>query len=682
METASARRAALRFAWAPAALLLLELTGCHRRPAPTQLAPPPPLVEIAGRVLDGRAHPVPNARVAAFAVAGGAEPRQATAELDGSFRIAQLAPGAYRLLVEAAGFPAAETAPVAAPGDEIVLHVAGEGRSLLGQVTRDGAPAADAVVTLGAEAGGPVRETRSRADGRFAFGGLGDGRYAVRAARGDLVSATVRDVAVGADGASLPPLALAPGQGIAGRVVDDTGAGLAGVGVHAESAALAPGDDPLPGVARSDGTGAFRIGPLPGGGYRLTASRADHVLRAAPAVTLPAAAPTAPVLLELLRGARVVGRVTDAHGAAVESARVRCVASTMDDLTVQAGPLPLAAEAAALPSGAGRALGSTRTAIADARGRFTVDDLIPGRYRVEVAHLGLESTRSDELALAPGERRDLGTLVLQTGFPATGRVVDDSGVPIEAARVVVGDASGGGANTEAAGLYAVTDASGSFSIPLPAGRYRLTAGAAGYVAAHADVEARPGAPPPAVELRLTRAEAMLEGLVRDTGGRPLARARLLAWPRAGTAGTAEAPLASTTADVGGHFRLAELPAGDLQIEVQHPDYPQVTLPATPGQFASLTVPFPGGIAGEARARATGAVVPRGRVEASGPDGAKAIADIQRAGAFRLRRLVPGHWRLTVSAPGFHPAEKELDVPPSTSLGEPSVRDLRVDLEGG
>jgi hypothetical protein len=190
-----------------------------------------------------------------------------------------------------------------------------------------------------------------------------------------------------------------------------------------------------------------------------------------------------------------------------------------------------------------------------------------------------------------------------------------------------------------------------------------------------------GASPAPTELRLPRAEAVLEGLVRDSGGRPLGRARLLAWPRAAAAvGPSDTPLGSTTADVGGHFRFADLPAGELRIEVQHPDYPRVTLPATPGQFASLTVPFPGGIAGEARARATGALVSRGRVEAAGPDGAKVSAEIQRAGSFRLPRLAPGHWRLTVSAPGFRAADQDLDVPPSPSLGEPSVRDLRVELD--
>ena len=66
----------------------------------------------------------------------------------------------------------------------------------------------------------------------------------------------------------------------------------------------------------------------------------------------------------------------------------------------------------------------------------------------------------------------------------------------------------------------------------------------------------------------------------------------------------------------------------------------------------------------------------------GPDGARVTAEIQRAGSFRLPRLAPGHWRLTVSAPGFRAAAQELDVPPSANLGEPSVRDLRVELDAG
>jgi protocatechuate 3,4-dioxygenase beta subunit len=685
MEFASARRAPLQLLSLALVSLALDGAGaCRRRyeaAKPEVRAVPVAVaaVRLTGQVIDGRARPVPDAHVIAFAIAGSAEPGRATADLDGHFSIAGLSPGSYRVLVEAAGFPAAETSPVTAPAAEVVLRVSGEGRSVSGRVTLGSDPAAGAQVMLGAEAGGPVRVTQSRADGRFAFSGLGDGSYALRALRGVLASPTTHGIVAARDGTNLPaPLVLAPGQRIAGRLVQDAGAPLVGFEVRAESASAQGAEDPLPTVARTDKDGAFSVGPFATGSYRLTAARAGYVLRRGPTVDLPAPnGQPPPVLLELVRGARMTGQVTDARGAPAPAARVRCVASGMEDLTVEPGPLPLAAEAAALPSGAGRALGSTRSAIADAHGRFTVDDLIPGRYRVEVAHAGSGPMRTDELTLAPGERRDLGALALKDGFPVEGHVVDESGVPIEGARV----ATAGGADDAVAGLYALTDGGGGFSIELPAGHYRLAASAPGHGGARAEVDVRAGAAPAPLVLRLPRAEAFLEGLVRDTGGRPLGRARLLAWPRdvAAVAG-ADAPIGAASADVGGHFRMSDLPAGELRIEVQHPDYPHVTLPATPGQFASLTVPFPGGIAGEARARASGAAVPRGRVEAAGPDGAKASAEIQRGGSFRLSRLAPGHWRLTVSAPGFRAADRELEVSPSASLGEPSVRDLRVELD--
>ena len=226
----------------------------------------------------------------------------------------------------------------------------------------------------------------------------------------------------------------------------------------------------------------------------------------------------------------------------------------------------------------------------------------------------------------------------------------------------------------------MTDGAGAFSIALPAGRYRVTASAPGHGSAGIEVDVRAGAPAAPIALRLARAEAILEGMVRDTGGRPLGRARLLAWPREGVAGGGATPIGTASADVGGHFRMADLPAGELRVEVEHPDYPRVMMTATPGQFASLTVPFPGGIAGEAHARATGAAVTRGRVTAAGPDGAKATAELQRSGVFQLPRLAPGHWRLSVSAPGYHSTEQELDVPPSATLREPSLRNLRVELD--
>src|SRR6185295_10135754 len=256
---------------------------------------------------------------------------------------------------------------------------------------------------------------------------------------------------------------LSAGRTVSGRVANDTGAALADVPVRIESDAEPPGDDPLPTLVTSDRAGGFAALVVPGG-YRLSASRPGHVLRRAPAVDARGGGEPVKVVLELVRGARVSGRVLDPRGGGAAGARVRCLASAIEDLTVQIGPLPLAAEAASMPSGAGRALGTTRATVADREGRFVVDDLIPGRYRVEVAHGGAEPFRSDELVLAPGERRDVGKLALQPGFPVTGRVVDEGGSPIEGARVVV---AAGGTSAASAGLFALSDAGGHFGLALP-----------------------------------------------------------------------------------------------------------------------------------------------------------------------------------------------------------------------
>jgi protocatechuate 3,4-dioxygenase beta subunit len=672
-------------------LLVLSLSaveGCRsRRPrqgtAADGGAGPAATAWLSGSVVDRRDRPVPEARVLAFALAGDAgAPFETATDLAGRFRLAALPRGAYRLLVEAAGFPTTEVASAAAPGDAGTVRVDGEGHAIVGRVSAGGVPVAGARVLLAPDAGGgPTRESVTRAGGGFAFGGLGAGRYAVRAVGETVVSPTTRAVEAVDRPEDGPPvaLAMAPGRAVAGRVIDDAGTALAGVAVRIETDTGAPGDDPLPALVQSDRSGRFSA-LVSLGSYRVSASRPGYVLRRAPAADARAAGAPVDVVLELVRGARVFGKVVDPRGGAAAGARVRCLASAIEDLTVQTGPLPLAAEAAAMPSGAGRALGSTRATVADREGRFAVDDLIPGRYRIEVAQGGAEPLRTDEFVLAPGERRDAGKLALRPGFPVTGRVVDESGSPIEGARVVV---AAGGASPASVGLFAMTDGAGHFSLALPAGSHRLSASASGRGTAQASVDVAAGSSPPAVQFKLARAEARLEGLIRDDGGRPLARARLAVWP----AGAVEAPpvpgaapIASGVGDVGGHFTIAPLPAGEARLEIQHPDYPTSVHPVTPGKYANITVPFPGGVAGEVKAKTTGAAVARGRLEAVGPGGARATADLRRDGTFRLMRLVPGRWRLTVVATGYRQAEQELEVPASSNLGEASIRSLRVELE--
>jgi hypothetical protein len=341
----------------------------------------------------------------------------------------------------------------------------------------------------------------------------------------------------------------------------------------------------------------------------------------------------------------------------------------------------------------------------DAAGHFEIGDLLPGPVRLELLRAGAVPLRTPEWSLRAGEQRDVGALALRDGIPVAGRVLDDEGQPIEGAHVGARAAPGDPAADGDLGLFAVTDGSGRFTLALPPGRRALAITAPGRLGASAPVDVTEGAPPPAeLTVKLTRADGVLEGLVKDDAGRPLARAQLTAWPldAEGAAGAVlaarrpagdAAPLGSALADAGGHFTIAHVPRRPLLIEAQHRDYAAATATATPGSPVIVTVPVPGGIRGEVREQVTGAPVAGFRVEASGPDGRTAVAARPRRagakaqvkkgasdGAFALERLVPGRWRLVASAPGFQSLEREVDVPPGSRPGEPSVLDLRLELE--
>ena len=109
-----------------------------------------------------------------------------------------------------------------------------------------------------------------------------------------------------------------------------------------------------------------------------------------------------PQILELVRGAEIAGRVVDAKGGGVAGATVRALVPGRDDLAVIADRLPLAAEAAGLPSGSGHALGRTRTTSTDSGGRFQLADMLPGRVFVEISRAGNVPYRIGRAGAAAG----------------------------------------------------------------------------------------------------------------------------------------------------------------------------------------------------------------------------------------------------------------------------------------
>ncbi|HEX4403635.1 MAG TPA: carboxypeptidase-like regulatory domain-containing protein, partial [Polyangia bacterium] len=531
-------------------------TGACRKSAPTAHERSSATFALAGRVTDEADHAVPSARVHLLPDGdGGASlPREAVADLAGRFSFEGLVAGRYALLVEAVGLASIEPPPISVPGAPPTVRLAGQGRALSGNVAASGAPTAGARVRLGDVEGGPARETLSDREGHFVFHGLGAGVYSLRATRGNLASPILRGVATdGAPGRAAPLLALGPGLGVEGQIVDDGGRGAPEADVRAESTP----DDPLAEAAVTSSDGHFRLGPLPPGRYRLVARATGYLLRAPLAVALSADSVTPPQRLELVRGAAIEGRVADARGAPIAGARIWCGGggAGASDLVVIYDALPLAAEAAASGAGAGHSLGAAHATRTDARGAFRVDDLLPGPTHLEIARAPFAPLVTDTWTLAPGERRDVGALtMLDAASPTNVQIGADAGAPARRS-----------------------------------------------------------------------ADATLVGIARDSSNRPLARARVRAFlpPAATSPGPPPAEaiaLASAVTDAGGHFTLTHVPGAPLLLELDHADYPATYATAAPGALVELAVPIPGGVDGEVRERATGAVVPGWRLEATGPDG--------------------------------------------------------------
>jgi protocatechuate 3,4-dioxygenase beta subunit len=494
----------VRAAGHAAARLSVELSAGETRPLTVRLER---AETLRGRIVDRDGEPVPAARVLVFPLDDpAAPPREGASDADGRFAVAGLGRGPHRLIAEAVGFGSTEEAslPVPPPAGEAVVHMEAVGKSVTGQVLAAGAPAAGARVVIGGENLSPGREALARPDGRFRFQGIGPGVYALRASRAGEVSRASAEVVVDRSNVPTDPvrLDLGPGWIVAGRVVDDAGVPLPGSEVRIEAAS---GDDPLPEIARADSAGAFRAGPLPPGEFRLTPRRPGYIARRPRQLAVGPSAADRQLQLELVRGAEVAGRVVDARGAPIVDALVRCLTpGRAAELPVIVDRLPPAAEAAAMPSGSGHALGRGRSVLSDRGGRFRVADVLPGRFVLDVSRAGSVPHRSAPLRLEPGQRLDVGTVALADAVRVTGRVVDEDDAPVAAARIAIDGAAGIATDRP---VVVLTDQAGQFTAAVAEGEHALAVSAAGMREQRTTLRASAAAPPPPLAVRLTRGGA-------------------------------------------------------------------------------------------------------------------------------------------------------------------------------
>ncbi len=476
---------------------------------------------------------------------------------------------------------------------------------------------------------------------------------------------------------------LEQGITVSGRVVDELGSGVKGVTVWADDGASVTGHRQH-GLTQSDSDGRFSLDHLPRCTARIFPLAMEFARSAA--VTIDASAGDVHgIVLEVVRGGTIEGRVTWPDGTEVESGEVVASGSAYRNGKVRGGrfrieglghdvfsieidaarggrvgrvverearvggpPLDLVlVEQEALElhgvvvdashgavRGAFIHLGSedsaaTHFARSGERGEFALPNVAPGEYSLMVTAEGYPPVElSTVLAPGTGPLR----IVLVQGGHARGRVLDPSGGPVEGAWV--GDES---VATNASHVLGASDAAGGFEVALVAARPRLVALKRGYAASEA-VELAVG-PNEVVEglVLVLRPSCSLEGRVLDDRGRPLAGAEIAARCQ---------PSLMATSAADGSFSLAALPPGPLELVATHDERPSwfVSTTVTLGPVSStVELRFARAEPVRLRGRVTRAGIPcevrlffRGQGQTCG---ATSDAD----GRFELTLGSPGRW---------------------------------------
>lgn len=425
-----------------------------------------------------------------------------------------------------------------------------QGATLAGKVSEPGGkPLEGAFVryTPMAEGGDGGRVWRLRSakphrtgeDGAFRIENVETGRLALQFSHPSFVSVS-REGIEAADGKVAEVSAeLAAAGAVSGRVLGADGKPFAGARIGANRVGPLPeGTDPYFRVPQDVATGtdgAFTVGSLPPGRYRLVA-RADGAADSDPAETETGAAP---VTLRLAAAYSIAGIVRTRQGTPLSNVQVQAYRVQGEERSHE---------------------GSANT---NREGRFEVRDVPQGTYEVRAeAGWGIGSSRPNLVpatvaGVAAGAQEVL--IEVEEGLRIAGTVVKGDGTAVtegwvNASRIAQpGEEKPPQVNANAAVLEGKFELTG-----LAPGRYRVGAGS--NELPWKTVEAEAGAENVVIRYGLGGG---IEGKVVRADGTAVARCWVQARGAEGDAGT--------QAGTDGKFLLRELPPGSYEVTVVHQD---------------------------------------------------------------------------------------------------------------
>src|SRR6266508_5971942 len=638
---------------------------------------------VTGRVLDASGKPITGAKVQWTAYRSDDEALldetagkdlavlgETSADAQGQFRVVLDTPGvSVALRVFARGHPSARFSGPFDSSEEntlfdVLLPVA---QPMSGRVLDEaGKPVGGArvlVVSRESVFDGDTRyagEARTGADGAFTVPDAPEGARVVVVRAQDFIAAN----RIQLEARPEEKISLQRGGAVRGLVTDAAGKPAPGVIVTTDDAA-----------AQTDGEGKFRLTGLPAGGHHLQALSKDDLTARKDGVRVRKGEEVE-ASLKLRPGTAISGTVieegTRRH---VAGARVSAYAAT------------------GLTRFARRH--TERAARTDARGRFRLAGLAPARYAIEAVRDGyLTAAIARVNAAAPSA--PVANLALRKAASISGRVTDEKGQPVAAARVRILRELGirrllrGAASNPASvlgGEGVLTAADGAFRIRglEPERNLSLDAAKTGYAPAHKPgVSLKAGDAVKDVAL-VVRRGLEARGKVVDAQGQPVAGAEIRAIRREeGVRGAAqvqmrlmgaaqEKPDAVTAGD--GAYTLRGLEEGQYTLFVAREGFARKTVPTLevkatgenvwPPVTLAAGAPIVGAVRDSAGAPVSGAQI--FGIDAGGSAGHPQNATSDADGKFRLEGFVAERAILVnVSAQGYATLQKNV-TPPAADI---------------
>jgi hypothetical protein len=349
----------------------------------------------------------------------------------------------------------------------------------------DGRPASAALTEL--------LSAQAKSDGAFRIERVPAGRHAFAVLAPRHAPKRV-DAEVGARDRTvdLGRLILEAGLAIRGRVRDKSGKPVAGAEV--EALPQQPWDGSARASTRSQADGAFHLGGLSPGGYRLIASAEGYGRQ-----ELSARAGEEKAQFALVASGSITGTVVDDQGLPLESFEVLAQPTGEEVQNVRLEPF------------------------AAADGRFRLDNVATGTYLVHVAASDHAPEARSAVEVPAGGNVDLGRIRLGRGGTLWGTVTDSDGTPVAGAAISA-------QSPEIEYLVAVShseprsesDASGAFELRgVAAGPVRVVVSHPDYAEGRSPiVDVDPSGPGVEVGIVLVRG-GRIEGSARKRDGSPI-----------------------------------------------------------------------------------------------------------------------------------------------------------------